>query len=75
MEKLYRILPTEEASKLNFDLLYETGINQARHSLDQSQIIVQYIQQPTQVDTTFLNLAEAKHLMSTPEWYDYDSEI
>jgi len=75
MDKVYRILTIAEAQFLDLNLLEEVNLDQARRSINQTKVVVQYKLQPLSVDSTFYNLTEAQDIMTTEEWYDADLDL
>lgn len=75
MDKVYRILTIAEAQSLDLNLLEEVDLSQARRSIDQTKVVVQYKSQPLSIDSTFYSLTEAQDIMTTEEWYDVDLDL
>jgi len=67
--KVYRIVSLADAEQLDFNLLEDASLNEARKSLDGSQVVVQYKEQPATVDSSFYDLASAQQKMLEAEWF------
>lgn len=67
--KVYRIVSLADAEQLDFNLLEDASLNEARKSLDGSQVVVQYKEQPVTVDSSFYDLASAQQKMLEAEWF------
>lgn len=67
--KVYRIVSLADAQQLDFDLLEDESLSEARKSLDGSQVVVQYKEQPATVDSSFYDLASAQQKMLEADWY------
>lgn len=67
--KVYRIVSLADAEQLDFNLLEDESLNEARKSLDGSQVVVQYKEQPAKVDSSFYDLASAQQKMLEADWF------
>jgi hypothetical protein len=67
--KVYRIVSLADAEQLDFNLLEDESLNEARKSLDGSQVVVQYKEQPATVDSSFYDLASAQQKMLEADWF------
>ena len=67
--RIYRIVSLADAEQLDFDLLEDVSLSEARKSLDGSQVVVQYKEQPATVDSSFYDLASAQQKMLEADWY------
>lgn len=67
--KIYKIVSLADAEQLDFNLLEDESLNEARKSLDGSQVVVQYKEQPTTIDSSFYDLASAQQKMLEADWF------
>jgi hypothetical protein len=67
--KVYRIVSLADAEQLDFNLLEDASLNEARKSLDGSEVVVQYKEQPSTVDSSFYDLASAQQKMLEADWF------
>jgi len=67
--KVYRIVSLADADQLDFNLLEDESLNETRKSLDGSQVVVQYKEQPATVDSSFYDLASAQQKMLEADWH------
>lgn len=67
--KIYKIVSLADAEQLDFNLLEDESLNEARKSLDGSQVVVQYKEQPTTIDSSFYDLASAQQKMFEADWF------
>ena len=67
--RIYRIVSLADAEQLDFDLLEDESLSEARKSLDGFQVVVQYKEQPATVDSSFYDLASAQQKMLEADWY------
>jgi hypothetical protein len=67
--KIYKIVSLADAEQLDFNLLEDESLNEARKSLDGSQVVVQYKEQPTTIDSSFYDLASTQQKMLEADWF------
>lgn len=70
----YAIIKIEELTLIDFSQIGETSINTIRKSLDGSQFVIKWVNEPTfitsglVVPVSILTHQECLTLMQTPEW-------